>query len=119
MALIDQVVSFNDHPVPLQPFVTPPERLIAGDPAQTIALYTNELDGKLIAGLWESEPGKWEAVAQRREFCVILEGRVIISDEAGGEKVYTAGDSFMLPYGFKGYWEVTEFCRKYFVILQD
>ncbi|MBE9398227.1 cupin domain-containing protein [Pontibacterium sp. N1Y112] len=116
---IDQVVNFDDHPAPLGAFVTPPDRLLKGDPKQGIVNYVEELDGKFIAGLWESEPGKWKAVPGRREFCYIISGDVIISDAKGGQKRYKAGDSFMLPYGFDGYWEVLETCQKYYVILQD
>lgn len=116
---IDQVVSFDENPVALCPFITPEERRLKGDPKQAIATYVKGEDGRLIAGLWESEPGKWIAVSGRREFCYIISGEVIISDAKGGQKRYKAGDSFMLPYGFDGYWEVVETCQKYYVILQD
>lgn len=116
---IDQVVSFDEKPVPLGAFSTPPERLLKGDPRQAIAHYVEGENGRLLAGLWESGPGKWIAVSGRREFCYIISGEVIISDVKGGQKRYKAGDSFMLPYGFDGYWEVLETCQKYYVILQD
>lgn len=116
---IDQVVSFDEQPVPMGAFVTPSERLLKGDPKQAIATYVEGEEGRLIAGLWQSEPGKWKAVPGRREFCYIISGDVIISDAKGGQKRYRAGDSFMLPYGFDGYWEVVETCQKYYVILQD
>jgi len=116
---IDQVVSFSEPPMPLGPFVTPPDRLLKGDPKQAIAHYVQGEDGRLLSGLWESEPGKWKAVAERTEFCYIISGDVIISDVRGGQRRYKAGDAFMLPYGFDGYWEVLETCQKYYVILQD
>ncbi len=119
VSYFDQVVNFDDNPVPLGPFTTPPDRLLKGDPSQAIATYASGEEGRLIAGLWESEPGKWKAVAERQEFCYIISGKVIISDVKGQSRLYSAGESFMLPYGFDGYWEVLETCQKYYVILQD
>ena len=49
---IDQVVNFDDQPVPLGAFVTPPDRLLKGDPKQAIATYVSGEEGRLIAGLF-------------------------------------------------------------------
>ncbi|MFT5705885.1 MAG: putative cupin superfamily protein [Oceanospirillaceae bacterium] len=119
ISYLDEVVNFEENPVDLGPFITPAERLLKGNPSQAIATYASGEDGRFIAGLWESEPGKWKAVAERQEFCYIIRGQVIISDTKGQQQVYSAGQSFMLPYGFDGYWEVLETCQKYYVILQD
>lgn len=113
---IESVVTFADQPVPLGPFVTPPERLLAGAPQQAIANYFTDSSEQLIAGVWQSSPGKWQAISERSEFCYILEGLVVIADERGGEKRFAAGDAFVIPRGFQGTWEVLEDTRKYYVI---
>ncbi|MEH6626897.1 MAG: cupin domain-containing protein [Motiliproteus sp.] len=113
---INSVVAFADQPVPQGPFITPPERLLAGSPQQTIANYFTDSSEQLISGVWESSPGKWQAVSDRNEFCYILEGRVVIADTRGGEKHFSAGDAFVIPKGFQGTWEVLENTRKYYVI---
>ncbi|WP_421867719.1 cupin domain-containing protein [Motiliproteus sp.] len=114
---IESVVAFRDQPVPAGPFITPPERLLEGNPLQTIANYFTDDSEKLISGVWESGPGKWQAVSDRNEFCYILSGRVVIADDQGGAKTFTAGDAFVIPKGFQGTWEVLEDARKYYVIL--
>ena len=73
-------------------------------------------DGALIAGTWTSTPGKWRAFADRDEFCTILSGHVRLIDENGVAKTFEAGDSFMIPNGFRGWWEVIETTTKHFVI---
>lgn len=116
---VDSLVTFADQPVPLGPFITPPERLLSGAPQQTIANYFTDSSEQLIAGVWESSPGKWHAVSDRDEFCYILEGQVIIADDRGGEKRFTAGDAFVIPKGFQGTWEVLKDTRKYYVIFSS
>jgi len=116
---IKDVVAYSEKPMPLGPFVTPPERLVSGDPEQGIANYVTDMEGRLLSGVWQSTAGKWKAVSERREFCYIIQGEVTIRDAEGKGKHFVAGDAFMLPYGFDGFWEVPEFCEKYYVILQD
>jgi uncharacterized cupin superfamily protein len=49
----------------------------------------------------------------------LLEGRVAITSEAGERVELAAGDSFVVPAGFVGTWEVIEDCRKLYAIFED
>jgi uncharacterized protein len=51
--------------------------------------WTGE-DGRLLCGIWESEPESW---------------------------TIEAGDGFIIPPGFKGTWETVEKVRKHYVIV--
>jgi len=93
-----------------------PERVVAGDPHHTTALHFQSPDGALVAGTWISTPGMWHAFAERDEFCMILSGHVRLIDEAGNTQTYRSGDAFLIPNGFRGYWEVIETTTKHFVI---
>ena len=75
-------------------------------------------DDGLVAGTWISTPGKWRAFTDRDEFCMILSGHCRLIDEAGEAKTFKAGDAFLIPNGFRGYWEVLETTTKHFVIRQ-
>ena len=93
-----------------------PDRVVDGDPNhQTRMRYTSE-DGSLLAGTWTSTPGKWIAFADRDEYCVLLSGHVKLISDDGTEQEFREGDSFLIPNGFRGFWQVLEPTTKHFVI---
>jgi uncharacterized cupin superfamily protein len=91
------------------------DRLIAGDP-KFRTWNVEEWDGGLYAGIWEATPGKWRIEYDEWEFCHILSGVSVISEEGAEARTVRAGDSFVLRPGFKGSWEVIETTRKEYVI---
>lgn len=91
-----------------------PEKVISGDPVHT-TWNVEERDG-LYCGIWKSTPGKWRIAYDEWEYCRILEGRSVITDEGGTEHPLGPGDSFILRPGFSGTWEVIETTRKDYVI---
>ncbi|MFD3188737.1 cupin domain-containing protein [Sedimentitalea sp. HM32M-2] len=93
-----------------------PDRVVAGDPHHETQMQYTSPDGTLLAGTWISTPGKWHAFADRDEFCVILTGHVRLIAADGTAQEFRAGDSFLIPNGFEGYWEVLETTTKHFVI---
>ena len=93
-----------------------PDRVVEGDPQHVTRMHFESPDGDLIAGTWTSTPGKWHAFTDRDEFCMILSGHVRLIDEAGQAQTFRAGDAFLIPNGFRGYWEVIETTTKHFVI---
>ena len=113
----------NQNLLPLTPSAgTPttdrpaPGKLLCGDPVFT-TWNVEDRDG-LYCGIWESTPGKWRIAYDEWEYCRILSGRSVITDEATGEAhTLTAGGSFILRPGFSGTWEVIETTRKDYVIL--
>lgn len=92
----------------------PPGRLVAGDPVFT-TWNLEERDG-LFCGIWQSTPGKWRVVYDEWEYCRILSGRSVVTDENGAEIALGPGDSLILRPGFRGTWEVLETTRKDYVI---
>ena len=91
-----------------------PSKVISGDPVHT-AWNIEERDG-LYCGIWQSTPGKWRISYDEWEYCRILEGVSVISEDGGEAATVKAGDSFILRPGFKGTWEVIETTRKDYVI---
>ena len=78
--------------------------------------WTSE-DGRLLCGIWESEPGKSEVDYTEWEFCHFIAGKAVLTNEAGESWTLEAGDGFIIPPGFKGSWETVEKVRKHYVIL--
>jgi uncharacterized cupin superfamily protein len=50
------------------------------------------------------------------EYCRILSGTSIVTEDGGAPVTVTAGDSFILRPGFSGTWEVLETTTKDYVI---
>ena len=93
-----------------------PDRVVAGDPHhQSVGRFANP-SGDLIAGTWTSTPGKWHAFTDRDEFCVIISGHVRLIAADGSAQTFCTGDSFLIPNGFRGFWEVIETTTKHYVI---
>jgi uncharacterized cupin superfamily protein len=95
-----------------------PDRLLAGDPRQGTFNLFSDPGQQFHVGLWESEPATWKVRYSEHEFCTILEGRLLMRDEAGGEITIGPGESFVIEAGFAGTWQVLEKVRKIYVIFE-
>jgi uncharacterized cupin superfamily protein len=91
------------------------EKLLSGDPV--FSTWNVEERPGLYCGIWQATPGKWLISYDEWEYCRILSGRSVITDENGTEFPLGPGDSFILRPGFKGTWEVIETTRKDYVII--
>ncbi len=92
----------------------PREKVVAGDPVFTT--WNAEERGKLFCGLWQATPGKWRIHYEEWEYCRILEGLSVITEDGGAARIVRAGDSFVIRPGFKGTWEVLETTLKDYVV---
>lgn len=93
-----------------------PGRVVAGDPHHTATTLYDNAAGDFTAGTWTSTPGKWHAFADRDEFCYIVSGHVRLVTEDGQVQSFKSGDAFLIPNGFRGFWEVVETTTKHYVI---
>ncbi|MDX5382749.1 MAG: cupin domain-containing protein [Rhodobacterales bacterium] len=91
-----------------------PDRVVKGDPVFTS--WTLEDRDGLYCGIWESTPGAWRVIYDEWEYCRILSGVSILTEDGSTPVTLRAGDSFVLRPGFRGIWEVVETTRKDFVI---
>jgi uncharacterized cupin superfamily protein len=96
----------------------PADRILTGRPAQTITNVYDSADGKFSTGLWSGEAGSWRVVYTEHETCHLLEGEIVLRGDDGSVATYRAGDSFVVPAGFTGTWEVTRPARKLYAIYQ-
>jgi uncharacterized protein len=95
-----------------------PERLLAGDPQHTVRNYFSDATGQFFAGIWQSSPGRWRVRYTENEFCHLLSGRVRIEDEHAGAWLFQTGDTFVIPAGFTGTWQVLEPTSKLYVVFE-
>lgn len=94
------------------------EKLIAGNPRQTVWMHYSDPSGKFFVGEWHSEVGTWRIAYTEEEHCRMLEGTSAITDAQGHAVTVTAGDAFVVPRGFVGTWQVVVPTRKAFVIYE-
>lgn len=114
----DGIVDFSNTVADVSVSGPAPERLVAGTPQQTARNYFSDATGQFFAGVWESTPGKWRVRYTETEFCHITRGVVHIEDAHGRGRTFRAGDSFVVPAGFVGTWDVQEPTSKLYVIFE-
>lgn len=92
------------------------DRVLAGEPVQDTWLeHADEATGFYV-GRWRCTPGKWRIAYTEQEYCLLLSGVSVITDDEGHAETLRAGDAFVIPAGFRGTWEVVEITTKRFVI---
>lgn len=91
-----------------------PDRVISGDPVFTS--WNHEENGDLLCGIWRATPGKWRVVYDEWEYCRIISGLSVITQDGGASRIVRTGDSFIIRPGFTGTWEVMETTTKDYVI---
>lgn len=94
------------------------ERLVAGQPLQAVANACSSADDAFHCGIWEGDAGAWRVRYTEHELCHMLAGRVRITGEDGAAREYAAGESFVIPAGFSGVWEVLEPARKLYAVYE-
>lgn len=73
--------------------------------------------GNIMVSVYEAGPGKVRIEGSvYDEFITILQGRLILTPDVGGEYEYKAGDSLIVPKGYQGGWEMPERYRELIVV---
>eukprot|EP01112_Ceratiomyxa_fruticulosa_P014680 TRINITY_DN4220_c0_g1_i1.p1 TRINITY_DN4220_c0_g1~~TRINITY_DN4220_c0_g1_i1.p1 ORF type:complete len:119 (-),score=19.57 TRINITY_DN4220_c0_g1_i1:144-500(-) len=92
-----------------------PSGIIKGSPTNTLNNQYTDKTGAFSSGTWTSTIGKWGPWKQEsEEYCYIITGKAIITHKDGTSTTVKAGDSFVIPVGFEGYWETTEELSKFY-----
>jgi len=112
-----KVIDFT-QPVAVESSSQPPDRLIAGEPRQTIANHFTDGTQQFFSGIWSSTPGKWRIRYSESEFCCLTKGRVVLENLSGERWEFGPGMGFVVPAGFEGTWEVMEPCTKFYAIFE-
>lgn len=95
-----------------------PAKVLAGAPVQTVRNFYDDPTGQFSAGIWEGAVGRWRVSYTEEEFCHLLSGIVVLTDNAGASRRFEAGASFVIPAGFAGTWANVTPARKLYVIYE-
>ena len=98
--------------------VVPPEAVLSGQAKEMGELLHVMGDDALTIGVWECTPYSeiLNYPGQTTEYCFVLEGKVALTNPDGSVEVFEKGDSYIVPAGFEGKFEVLETLRKIYVI---
>jgi uncharacterized protein len=113
------IIDFSTATVVAEDSRPAPDRLIAGNPVQSVRNLFTDSTGQFFVGIWSSTPGSWRIRYTENEFCHLLEGAIRLTDSQGTSWSFAAGDSFVVPAGFTGTWEVLEPARKLYAIFES
>lgn len=93
-----------------------PGKIVAGKPVTTTRNFSIDPTGKFFCGIWTSTKGKWAIEYREEEFVYMISGKCRLIDAAGRSQTFKAGDAFVIPSGFKGFWETLSPLKKYYAI---
>jgi hypothetical protein len=115
-----QIVRIDGTAGSEEPLALDASRLLPGSamPQQHVRNVFTDSTGCFFSGIWSSSVGAWRVRYTENELCVITEGKVRISDDAGRSWTFGSGDCFVVPSGFEGTWEVLEPARKFYAIYE-
>ncbi len=71
-------------------------------------------------GVWEAGAGK--SILKNfpfTEYVLMISGSVIVTEEDGTSRSFVAGDTFVIPKGWSGVWDVQERMKKQIVRIGD
>ena len=116
---IQEIGDFSQANTPAERYRPTEEKILKGDPQQTLYNHYNSPCGQMNAGVWERDAGQWRVNYTEHEYCEIIQGVSVLRDDDGNAKTLRAGDRFVIPAGFRGTWEVLQPCRKIYVVFEQ
>jgi uncharacterized cupin superfamily protein len=91
----------------------------AFDDSYTSAIEYRSEDRKVSIGLWQSEPGILQTDGYPHdEYCLVIEGHLIITNRSGRREEFDPGDAFVIPKGWAGTWNMTARFRKQYAAFE-
>jgi uncharacterized cupin superfamily protein len=95
-----------------------PDRIISGSGQATTWNALTDPTGQFFTGIWQGSPGITRVAYTEAEFCLILSGRVRLTDMQGNVSEFGTNDAFAIAPGFAGTWENIGEVSKYYAIFQ-
>lgn len=97
-----------------------PDTLVSGTPVQRGWLADETAGGDYLVGVWDctahtEHPGPYAV----DEFMLLLEGEVVMRMPDGTDIALGPGDAFVIPNGLECQWQMPDYARKVFMIVDD
>jgi uncharacterized cupin superfamily protein len=83
---------------------------------------THDHDGDTVVriGVWEAGVSKTKLLDYPfTEYVLMISGHLVITNDDGSELDFRAGDTFVMPKGWTGIWDIREHMKKQMVQIGD
>jgi len=119
-----EIVRVDRKATPTEPGKYPPQMVAPGndgfDGSYTSLSEYQSVDRKFTVALWESGPGILQTDAYPHdEYCLVLEGHLVITNRSGRQEEFGPGDTFVIPKGWAGTWNMTTRFKKQYVAFEE
>lgn len=101
-----------ENPYELQPDPIPRQWILEGNPTARRKLLVGSSDDMASTHMWDCTAGRFNWHYGSDEVIYVLEGSVLIEDDAGGRRQLGPGDTFLFPAGSRFHWTVPQYIRK-------
>jgi len=79
-------------------------------------VFSSSSNRENVVGFWESEAGVLRTEGYPvDEYCYVLEGDLLLIDADGRQQTFGPGDTFVIPKGWVGTWNMKTRFKKQFV----
>ena len=109
---LDGVRLTQNNPYGLQPDPIPGEWILEGNPTARRRQLVGSSDNLASTHMWDCTTGRFNWYYESDETIYVLEGSVVVQDEAGTRRRLSAGDAFLFPAGSRFHWTVPQYIRK-------
>lgn len=116
---INAIVNFATAVNETEKYLPAEDKIITGAPHQEVTNHYASPCDQMNSGIWQGEVGHWRVNYSEHEYCEILEGCSVITDNNGSSMTVSKGDRFVIPAGFSGSWQVIEPCKKIYVVFES
>jgi uncharacterized cupin superfamily protein len=83
---IESIVDFSEATTAAERFTPAAEKILKGEPNQTVYNHYNSPCGQLNAGVWEGEVGQWKVNYTEHEYCEIVQGVSVLVTKTASRK---------------------------------
>lgn len=90
--------------------------VVSGEPTMTTWFEYQSDDKSIVNGTWRATPGVFHARSKYHEFVCMIDGEIVITAEGEESVTVRAGDTFNIPAGFAGTWDIREPVLKRFLL---
>lgn len=79
-------------------------------------VFSSSTNNENVVAFWESEAGVLRTEGYPvDEYCYVLEGTLVLTDADGRQQTFGPGDTFIIPKGWIGTWDMKTRFKKQFV----